>query len=98
MPEKRRQAFAASVPPNFHEWDAVMNEETTISAWKALESKTLVVSALGTRRPIQEIVDLLAEACPHWSYAQIAEGGHMAPLTRPELINPIVKQFLEAPA
>lgn len=98
MPEKRRQAFAASVPPNFHEWDAVMNEETTISAWKALEPKTLVVSALGTRRPIREIVDLLAEACPHWSYAQIAEGGHMAPLTRPELINPIVKQFLEAPA
>ncbi len=98
MPEKRRQAFVASVPPNFHEWDAVMNEETTISAWKMLEPKILVVSALGTRRPIREIVDLFVQACPHWSYAQIPEGGHMAPLTRPELVNPIVKQFLEAPA
>jgi pimeloyl-ACP methyl ester carboxylesterase len=98
MPDKRRQAFAASLPPNFHEWDAVMNEETTIDAWKALEARTLVVSASGTRRPIQEIVELLAAACPHWSYAQIAEGGHMAPLVRPELINPIVRRFLETPA
>ena len=98
MPEKRRQAFTASVPPVFHEWDAVMNEETTIAAWKALEPKTLVVSASGTRRPIREIVELLADACPHWTYARVAEGGHMAPVARPELVNPIVKRFLETPA
>ena len=98
MPEKRRQAFTTSLRPNFHEWDAVMNEETTIAAWQALEAKTLVVSASGTRRPIREIVELLADACPHWTYAQIPEGGHMAPLSRPELINPIVKRFLETPA
>jgi len=75
-----------------------MNEETTIDAWKALKPKTLVVSALGTRRPIREIVELLADACPHWTYAQVAEGGHMAPVARPELVNPIVKRFLETPA
>lgn len=98
MPEKRRQAFAAFVPPVFHEWDAVMNEETTIDAWKALEPRTLVVSASGTRRPIREIVELLAHACPHWTYAQVAEGGHMAPVARPELVNPIVVRFLETPA
>jgi hypothetical protein len=26
MPEKRRNALAASLPPNLHEWDAVMAE------------------------------------------------------------------------
>ncbi len=31
MPEKRRAAFAASLAPNFHEWDAVMDEETTLT-------------------------------------------------------------------
>jgi pimeloyl-ACP methyl ester carboxylesterase len=95
MPEKRRQAFTASVPPVFHEWDAVMNEETTIAAWKALEPHTMVVSASGTRRPIREIVELLADACPHWTYAQVAEGGHMAPVARPELVNPIIARFLD---
>jgi len=95
MPEKRRQAFTASVPPIFHEWDAVMNEDETIDTWKAMEPKTLVVSASGTRRPIREIVELLADACPHWTYARVPEGGHMAPVARPELVNPIIARFLE---
>jgi pimeloyl-ACP methyl ester carboxylesterase len=28
MPDKRRAAFAESLPPNFYEWDAVMTEQT----------------------------------------------------------------------
>lgn len=96
MPDKRRAAFAESVPPNFYEWDAVMEEETTIEEWKALSARTLVVSDKATRLPIREIVDIFATACPHWSFRSITEGGHMAPLTRPELINPIVREFLDA--
>jgi pimeloyl-ACP methyl ester carboxylesterase len=96
MPEKRRAAFAQAVPPNFHEWDAVMGETTTIDEWAALPATTLVVSDPGTRRPIREIVELLAEAAPHWAFRTITEGGHMAPLTRPDLINPIVREFLDA--
>ena len=96
MPEKRRAAFADSLPPNFHEWDAVMEEKTTVEEWKALTAKTLVVSDPGTRLPIREIVDIFATACPHWSFCSIPEGGHMSPLTRPELINPVVRQFLDA--
>ena len=95
MPEKRRAAFAESLTPNFHEWDAVLEEETTVEEWKAMTPRTLVVSDKATRLPIREIVDIFATACPHWSFRSIAEGGHMAPLTRPEIINPIVREFLE---
>jgi pimeloyl-ACP methyl ester carboxylesterase len=93
MPDKRRSAFAASLPPNLHEWDAVMNEVTPITQWARLGAGTLVVSDPQTRLPILEIVQLLQEACPHWSF-QSAAGGHMAPLTRPELVNPLVERFL----
>ena len=95
MPDKRRTAFIDSVPPNFHEWDAVMTEETTLADWRTLAAATLVVSDQATRRPIREIVELFAEACPHWSFRSITQGGHMAPLTRPDLINPIVREFLD---
>lgn len=98
MPEKRRAAFAESLPPNFHEWDAVMGEETTLEECKALSAGTLVVSDAATRLPIREIVGLFADACPHWSFHTIPEGGHMAPLTRPELINPVIREFLDANA
>lgn len=98
MPEKRRSAFADALLPNFHEWDAVMEEETTIEEWRNLTARTLVVSDTATRLPIREIVDIFAKACPHWTFHTIPEGGHMAPLTRPDLINPVVRQFLDADA
>jgi pimeloyl-ACP methyl ester carboxylesterase len=96
MPEKRRAAFVAAIMPSFHEWDAVMNEETTIEAWSALTAETLVVCDRTTPLPIREIVDLFAEACPQWSYRFINHFGHMAPLTHPEVINPMVCEFLDS--
>jgi pimeloyl-ACP methyl ester carboxylesterase len=95
MPEKRRAAFVESVAPNFHEWDAIMEEETTLEEWRALTARTLLVSDASTRLPIREIVDLFAGACPHWAFHTLREGGHMAPLTRPDLVNPIVREFLD---
>ena len=99
MPEKRRTAFIEALPPNVFEWDAVMHEETTIEEWSALTARTLVVSDPATRAPIREIVDLFTKRCSHWSFASVVDGGHMAPVTRPDLVNPIVSEFLDsAPA
>ena len=95
MPEKRRAAFVEALPPNFHEWDAAMDEQTTVAQFQALTCPTLVVSDRSTRRPIREIVEILEGACPHWSFRSIAEGGHMAPLTQPDVINPMVRAFLD---
>ena len=94
MPEKRRGAFTTALVPNFYEWDAVMDEQTTLDEWRQLPARTLVVHATPTVRPIEEIVQLFANACPAWSFIEVPEGGHMAPLTQPELINPIVDRFL----
>jgi pimeloyl-ACP methyl ester carboxylesterase len=96
MPERRRAAFAGGLGPNVHEWQAVMNDRTAVEVYAAVAAPTLVVSDPATRRPIAEIVELLADGCPGWSFRSLAEGGHMAPLTRPELVNPIVREFLEA--
>jgi pimeloyl-ACP methyl ester carboxylesterase len=98
MHEKRRAAFIAALPPNVHEWDAVMDEQATIEEYQAIAARTLVVSDPATRLPIREIVETFAQACPHWAFHAIPEGGHMAPLTRPELINPVVRDFLDAAA
>jgi len=44
-------------------------------------------------------VALLASACTHWRFHAIPEGDHMAPLTRPDMVNPVVRAFLdESPA
>jgi pimeloyl-ACP methyl ester carboxylesterase len=96
MPEPRRAAFAAMLPPNVHEWDAAMGEETTVEDLAALACRTLVMSDPATRRPIRAIAELLAEACPEWTFRDIPAGGHMAPVTRPDLVNPMIRAFLDA--
>ena len=96
MPERRRAAFAEALAPNPYEWQAVMNEQTAVEGYAAVAARTLVVSDPATRRPIREIVEILTQACPRWSFRFLPEGGHMAPLTRPELVNPIVREFLDA--
>jgi pimeloyl-ACP methyl ester carboxylesterase len=96
MTEKRQAAFISSLPPNFYEWDAVMGEQTTAEELKAIPARTLVVSDVATRLPIREIIEILANACPGWTFQTISGGGHMAPLTHPELVHPIIQEFLDA--
>jgi pimeloyl-ACP methyl ester carboxylesterase len=91
----RRATFAEALKPNFHEWDAVMNETTPLKIWGAqLPANTRVVYDANTVRPIREIVELMRDATT-WPTRTIPRGGHMAPLTHPDLVNPIVAELLQ---
>jgi pimeloyl-ACP methyl ester carboxylesterase len=97
MPSERRTSFAEALKPNFFEWDAVMNETTSVEQWATLLPRdTLLVCDPGTILPIREIARLLRRACPAWTYMEVPGAGHMAPLTRPELVNPLIASFLAA--
>ena len=95
MSSDRRVAFSEALKPNFFEWDAVMNETTPAEKWAALlPGRTLLVYHPGTVLPIREITAILRGSCRSWAYAEVPGAGHMAPLTRPDLINPLVGSFL----
>ncbi len=97
MPPDRRDVFTQALKPNVFEWDAVTNESTPVEDWaRLLPRETLVVSDPNTLLPIRELIALLRRYCPMWTYKEVG-GGHMAPLTRPDLINPIVASFLQPP-
>ena len=94
---ERRAAFAQALMPNYFEWDAVMNDGTTAEEWAALlPRETLLISDSRSALPIREITAILRGACPAWSYSDVPGAGHMAPLTRPQVINPLVRAFLTA--
>jgi pimeloyl-ACP methyl ester carboxylesterase len=97
MPTERRNAFAEGLKPNYFEWDAVMDETTPTVEWaRLLPCSTLLVSDPNTVFPIREITEILRRSCPMWTYKEIPDGGHLAPLTRPDLINPLVRSFLRS--
>ena len=90
-------AFSEALKPNFFEWDAVMNETTPVEQWATLlPEATLLVCDPRTVLPIREITAVLRRSCPGWAYKEVPGAGHMAPLTRPDLINPLVASFLGA--
>ena len=95
MPEKHRQTFIDRLPPNFYEWDAVLNEETTSNDLKDISAKTLVVSGSNTRRIFREIVELLSKVCPNWTFAELAKVGHAVPITHTSKINKVIEEFLD---
>jgi len=95
----RRIAFSEALKPNYFEWDAVMNETTPLEQWAALLPRdTLLVCDPRTVLPIREIAALLHRSNPGWIYKEVSGAGHMAPITHPELINPLVGSFLRSPA
>jgi pimeloyl-ACP methyl ester carboxylesterase len=97
MASDRRAAFADALKPNFFEWDAVMNEATSAEQWAIqLPRATVLVCDPRTVLPIREIDAILRKYCRGWTFREVPGAGHMAPLTRPDLINPLVSSFLRA--
>lgn len=93
---ERRAAFAEALKPNFFEWDAVLNETTSAKQWAdLLPGATLMIYDPNTLLPIREIATILRDSCPQWTCQETRGAGHMVPLTRPEVINPLVASFLQ---
>lgn len=97
MTLERRTAFADAIKPNYFEWDAVINESTSVEQWAAqLPHATLAIYDPRTVLPVREIAAILRQSCRAWIYQELPGAGHMAPLTRPDVINPLVSSFLTA--
>jgi pimeloyl-ACP methyl ester carboxylesterase len=95
MPPDRRLAFAEAMKPNVFEWDAVMNETTPLEQWAAaLPRETMLVSDPGTVLPVRALTAIFRRCCPGWAHEDLPGAGHMAPLTRPDLVNPLARSFL----
>ena len=71
--------FSEILKPNFHEWDAVLNETISIQElYKKLPKDTTFISALDTVFSIKEIKKILNYHCKTWNFKTINSGGHMA--------------------
>ena len=90
MPDERRQNTMAMLPPVVHEWDMATTGLRPLEGWRAITAPVHLIHAADTRAPTRAIVELLAKAYPDWHVDEVPSGGHMAPLTRPDLVNPLI--------
>jgi pimeloyl-ACP methyl ester carboxylesterase len=95
MPE-RVQAAAADSVKNIEGWkDALFDEQTPLSAFRALDVPVLLM--VGTRSPLSSraVARRLADGLPRVEVVELEGLGHMAPVTHPERVNPLIDRFLE---
>lgn len=94
-PDERRLAYMQLLRPNYYEWDSVDSDQTTLEELDGISARAMMVYSSGARRASREIAQLFEEHCPNWSVVRIGEGGHMAPLTHPHVVNPLIADFLK---
>lgn len=94
-PEHRKIKFIHGLQQTHFEWDALFNEETSLTQWvEELPLNTHVIYAKDTVFSIKELMSLFMSAAPKWNFTEVEHGGHMLPLTRPNFINPIISKIL----
>jgi pimeloyl-ACP methyl ester carboxylesterase len=94
-PDDRKAGILAMLPPVMREWEMVGSRGRPIAEWGAISAPVHILRAADTRRTTASVAALLARAHPKWKLHEVAAGGHMAPLTRPDLVNPLIARLLD---
>jgi len=96
MPRERRESTIEMLAPVVHEWEMATTGIRPLDGWGAITAPVHLIHADDTRAPTRAIVNLLAEHYPGWHTHAVPSGGHMAPLSRPDLVNPLIAAVLDA--
>jgi pimeloyl-ACP methyl ester carboxylesterase len=95
MPE-RNQAAIAEAGRNIQRWkDALFDEPTPLAAFAALDAPVLLIAGANSPLSSRAVTQRLRRVLPHVEVAELAGLGHMAPVTNPDAVNPVISRFLE---
>ena len=81
MPELRRSAIVEAMPKVAAEWRLVFFRLGGISTYARLKARTTLICGGATTRPSRRIVEIVRAVLPNAAFVEIAQAGHMAPLT-----------------
>jgi pimeloyl-ACP methyl ester carboxylesterase len=86
MAEAARAGIARTMPKVAAEWQLMLAAEPDLETVAQIDVPTLLVCGAGTRAPARRVVEALRPALPHARYLQIADAGHMSPITHPAAV------------
>jgi pimeloyl-ACP methyl ester carboxylesterase len=93
-PEARRSGIAAAMRAVMPQWHAAFSEPTPLAAFAALDAPTLLLTGSRSRASAQAVARLLGAALPRVRVETVSDAGHMAPLTHPDSVNPLIERFI----
>ena len=96
FPDSRRQNLADKMSQVEADFDATLTNTLSIRDYSSLSAPTLILH--GIRSPIstRQIAGMLCEAIPKAHAGDFEKLGHMGPVTNPEVVDPVIIDFLSA--
>jgi pimeloyl-ACP methyl ester carboxylesterase len=90
LPDQRKAQFADLAVHIAHHFWSLLEEQTPIQAYAAVDVPTLIVCGTKSPGPSRTIARLLADTLPQARHRTIRGAGHMSPITHPADVNPLV--------
>ncbi len=96
MDEHVRNAVVAGMPKLRAEWLGLFEPwGATVEALANVQAPIQLIRASETTRAASAVVDVLQEIWPMAPRIDVAEAGHMSPLTHADRVNSILEEFLD---
>jgi pimeloyl-ACP methyl ester carboxylesterase len=96
IPEPRRPAIAEAMRAVKPQWHALFHEAKPLGAFADIDVPTLFLTGTASKASALAVARLITKVLPRVRVQEIEGVGHMAPVTHPERINPLIERFLEA--
>jgi pimeloyl-ACP methyl ester carboxylesterase len=93
-PESRRAALVSAVRAMRPEWNSAFSEPTPLDALRSIDVPTLLLTGTASTAAARAVARLVAGVLPRVRVEEIEDVGHMAPVTHPQRVNPLIEQWL----
>ena len=94
LPEAARDTAVRTAAKVAAEWRLMFAVEDDLEAIAGIEASTLLVCGGRTRSPARQVVELLHQALTYPRRHEIADAGHMSPLTHPADIAEAIRRHV----
>ena len=95
IPESRRPALAEAMLAVKSQWHALLYEPTPLGAFAAVNVPTLFLTGTKSTASALAVARLVTAVLPRVHREELEGLGHMGPVTHPDMVNPLIKRFLE---
>jgi pimeloyl-ACP methyl ester carboxylesterase len=94
MPDAARDSAVRTAAKVAAEWRLMFAAEDDLEAITGNGAPTLLIWGERTRRPARRVVEVLRQALPDARHHEIADAGHMSPLTHPAAVADAIRRHL----
>ena len=96
MPDAARDSAVRTAAKVAAEWRLMFAVEDDLDAVSRIGAPTLLICGGRTRTPARRVVEVLRRALPHTQHHEIADAGHMSPLTHPADIAEAIRRHVSS--